>query len=195
MITQDLYLHVTDALNEIHQGDPNHTNIDGLRKSSEFLYTNRMLQMLAEFEPGADYTLQIAAQCQHLERWKVARDLFPMDRKGYHQWRKAVMDFQISRTTEVLVNSGVENSDIIEVTEILSKQGNKSHTKAQIIQDVACIVFVNWYLEGFAAKHELGKVKDIVIKTTRKMSEKGMQSLHKSSLPKPVQEILSQLTE
>lgn len=190
MIIQKLFEKATSAISEIHSCDPSFSLYNGENIPSERLYSERMLMVLNEFEPDSDYILQLAIQCQHFERWKVARDLFSMDRKGYHQWRNAVMDYQLSRTTEVLKNAGIDNADIAEITDTLSKQGNKSYEKAQIVQDVACIVFVKWYLEPFAAKHEIEKVKDIIAKTTRKISQKGLQALQQTTISEAVQILL-----
>lgn len=173
MISEHLFNRASNAIKEIHLSDPNKIVHKGSNTTAEQLYSERMLKILLEFVPGSDYQLKLAAQCQHLERWKIARDLYTMDRKGYHQWRRAVMDFQLGRTRDTLASVGLDKQDVIEITEILRNQGNKTHEKAQIIQDVACIVFVNWYLQGFAIKHESTKVQDILVKTTRKMSDRG----------------------
>ncbi|MCT7653654.1 DUF4202 domain-containing protein [Oceanimonas sp. NS1] len=46
----------------------------------------------------------------------------------------------------------------------------------QILEDVICLVFVQHYLEDFAAGHDEDKVVDIIRKTWRKMSEQGHQA-------------------
>jgi hypothetical protein len=39
---------------------------------------------------------------------------------------------------------------------------------------VICLVFLRWEAEGFIAKHEDEKVRDILAKTAKKMSERGI---------------------
>lgn len=190
MISEEKFIEVCKVITDVHSNDPTTVRYNDVNIASELLYSERMLQILGDFWGKTDYCLQLAAFCQHFERWKVARALFAMNKQGYYQWRKAVFEHQIKRTNEVLLNNGISELDIAEITEILSKKGNKLHVKAQIIEDVACLVFVIWYLQDFAAKHSIEKVKDIVGKTMQKMSDKGKQALGNYNLPQDVQNLL-----
>ena len=40
----------------------------------------------------------------------------------------------------------------------------------QVLEDIACLVFLESYLGGFAPKHDAGKVTSILTRTWRKMS-------------------------
>ena len=50
------------------------------------------------------------------------------------------------------------------------------------MEDVVCLVFLQYYFEDFAAKHEDEKVIDIVKKTWAKMSAEG----HEAALRLPL---------
>lgn len=168
---------ICTSIRNLHNADPEKVVIDSDTIASELLYSNRMLQILEIYEPGADLSLKVAVQCQHLKRWEVERNLFPLDRKGYHQWRREVMGHQLKMTENLLVTCKVAPGEIESIISMLKNQGNKSIPEAQTIQDVACIVFLKWYFEPFAKKHDEGKVVDILKKTTRKMSEKAFEVL------------------
>jgi hypothetical protein len=152
-----------------------------------------MLDTLKDFTKDADLNLQLAVQCQHLQRWKIARTLFPMDKPGYFQWRKAVMASQLAITAKTLQSQGIEEADIADITAILSKKGKEADVRAQIIEDVACIVFVQWYLEDFAAQHDFDKVVDIVRKTIKKMSSEGLVAVQIKPLSLYVTKVLGAL--
>ena len=49
----------------------------------------------------------------------------------------------------------------------------KKNEESQIIEDVICLVFLDYYFEEFAAKHTDEKIIDILQKTWTKMSEDG----------------------
>jgi hypothetical protein len=193
MITEDLYIKAYLAIDEVHALDANKEIVDGVEFPAELLYSQRMLKVLTEFAVDADYKMKLAAQCQHLERWAIARNLYPMDKKGYYQWRKAVLDYQIARMTEVLTRCGFTANNIEQISDILQNRGKKEHIEGQLLEDVACIVFIEWYLPAFAAKHDKEKVIDIVKKTTKKISEEGMAVILGRKLSKSVVEILKQI--
>jgi len=193
MITEDLYKKACLAIDEVHAKDANKELVDGVEVPAELIYSQRMLKVLTEFSVDADYKMKLAAQCQHFERWGIARNLYPMDKKGYYQWRKAVLDYQLARMTGVLGNCGFAANNIQQISDILQNRGKKEHIDGQVLEDVACIVFVEWYLPAFAAKHEPEKVIDIVKKTTKKISEEGMTAISGRNLSASVLEILKQL--
>ena len=62
----------------------------------------------------------------------------------------------------------------------------RSDPDAQTLEDVACLVFLRYYAERFAAKHAGEKVLDILIKTQRKMSPRGRAAGLDFSFPAPV---------
>jgi len=56
---------------------------------------------------------------------------------------------------------------------IVRKEKLRTNQNAQTLEDVACIVFLSYYFEPFAAKHSEEKIISIVQKTWKKMSEQG----------------------
>jgi hypothetical protein len=57
------------------------------------------------------------------------------------------------------------------------------------LEDVICLVFLEYYLEEFAAKHDEEKLIDIIRKTWNKMSPAG----HEAALRLPLSEAMLQL--
>ena len=65
---------------------------------------------------------------------------------------------------------------------LLLKKQLKKDSETQALEDVICLVFLEFYFEPFAAKHTEEKVIDILRKTWRKMSEDGQAAALKLPL-------------
>jgi len=153
--------------------DPNFYETNGLRFSKELVYGQRMTQKLLQFEPNASRALQIAARAQHICRWKIDRKEYPMDRVGYLKWREALKKMHADITSDILKEVGYDDDFIERVSLIIRKKFINKNEESQIIEDVICLVFLDYYFEEFATKHADEKVIDILQKTWKKMSEKG----------------------
>lgn len=153
--------------------DPNVYHACGLNFPKELLYSQRMSQKLLQFKPDASRALQIAARAQHICRWQIARDEYPMDRVGYLKWRETLKKMHADLTSEILKEVGYEDEFIERVSFLINKKLIKKNEESQTLEDVICLVFLDYYFEEFAEKHEDEKVIDILQKTWVKMSEDG----------------------
>lgn len=86
--------------------DPNQEISQSQSISKELLYSNRMYEVLLAFESNASETIQIAAKAQHICRWKIARESYPMDRIGYLKWREDLKKFHAKTTASILEKVG-----------------------------------------------------------------------------------------
>lgn len=164
------------AIDALNQQDPNTIRIDGKSIAVEWLYGQRMSQRLAVFAPDADELLQLAVRAQHICRWKIPRSDYPMDRQGYKRWRTDLARFHGEVTAGVMAQQGYSEEEIERVRDLLLKRNLKRDAGAQTLEDVACLVFLEFYLEDFATRHSTDKLIDIIRKTWNKMSEQGHQA-------------------
>ncbi len=153
--------------------DPNMVTVDGRARPAELVYSERMSAMLARLVPEASEALRLAARAQHLRRWTVPRDSYPMDRAGYHRWRGALKRQHAEWTAALLEESGVDAETIARVASLIRKENLKTDVESQALEDVACLVFLQHYAADFAAKHAREKMIGIVQKTWKKMSDEG----------------------
>ncbi len=153
--------------------DPNKEKVDGKLISKELLYAQRMTKMLDTFETEASEALKLAARSQHICRWEIPRDHYPMDRVGYLKWREELKKFHAAKASEILQKVGYDAETIDRVSFLLQKKKLKRDEETQTLEDVICLVFLDFYYEDFLEKHAEEKVIDILQKTWRKMSEKG----------------------
>ena len=165
------------AIDDCNRQDPNLEAVTGQPLPKAFLYGQRMSACLTDFAPKASEALQIAARAQHIERWKIARASYPKNRVGYLQWRRDLGRFHAQRTCELMKPLGYEQDVQDRVTKLLTKRGIKQDPEVQTLEDVICLVFVQFYLLDFAATQETDKLLDIIAKTWAKMSPRGRQCL------------------
>ena len=153
--------------------DPSLVNVEGRSVARELLYGQRMSGWLSRLEPEASEVLQIAARGQHIRRWVIPRSDYPMDRAGYFKWRTTLYRFHADQLEPLMQEGGYPDMDIQRMRGLVEKRGIKSNPEAQTLEDVICLVFLEFYFDDFRGRHERSKVVDIVRKTWGKMSDRG----------------------
>ena len=166
-----------EAIDKVNDQDPRKLEIDGKETTHERVYSLRMLKTLLEFEPSAPDDLQIACYAQHIGRWQLPRDTYPLGRAGYNGWRRAQYEHQSSLASKTLKNIGATDELTASVKELVAKKDRTTNPLSQALEDVACLVFVKYYAESFFEKHSKEKSISIVQKTWKKMSNKAQKHL------------------
>jgi len=178
MQNQQRFSETIKAFDAANAQDP-HLEKDGDKEvPKELLYAQRMTEMLNDFAPEASEALQLAARCQHIRRWEIPRETYPMDRKGYLLWRTELKKMHGEIAADIMQKHGYDEDTIQRVVELLQKRRLKTDPEVQTLEDVICLVFLKYYFAEFSAKHPDDKIVDIVQKTWKKMSEKA----HKAAL-------------
>lgn len=173
---------------EANGEDPNMSTYQGKVYPKELLYAMRMTDKLNDFAPNASESLQLAARCQHICRWEIPRASYEMNRIGYLKWRQDLKKFHVQKASGILRKVGHEQEVIDSVAFLLDKKQLKKNEETQILEDVICLVFLEFYFEDFIQKHSEDKLLDILRKTWRKMSKKGQDT----ALQLPLSQIVSQ---
>jgi hypothetical protein len=161
---------------EANAHDPNTEMVNGQSLPKELVYGQRMSVRLAAFRPDAPETVKLAARAQHIRRWEVPRESYPDGRAGYLKWRTDLYKRHGVIAGEIMREVGYDDETIARVQELLRKRGLKTDPQAQIMEDVACLVFLEHYFHDFAQKHDEEKLKEIVQKTWRKMTERARKA-------------------
>jgi hypothetical protein len=179
----DAYARARELIDAAHAADPNRT-ADG--RAAEMVYADRMEAWVRRLVPDATPLLRLAARGQHLERWSVPRSTFPMDKPGYHAWRRSLYTKQAERAHALLLTAGVSPAEAAELATWVSKTGLKTNPGSQALEDAACLVFLENEIGAFAAQHAdypREKFVDILRKTWRKMSPAAQQAALALDLP------------
>ena len=157
----------------------------------ELLYGRRMSDMIARFAPEASEVAQLAVRAQHIQRWKVPRSSYPMNKDGYHAWRTGLYTFHADTAGELMRQAGYDDATIERVKKAVGKRGIKSNPETQLLEDIADLVFIEHYILAFAQSkpdYDEAKWLDIIRKTWQKMS-KAAQAFAlsgKIKLPEPL---------
>jgi len=164
--------------------DPNTEIVDGKAVAKEWIYAQRMSAQLHKFYDAPSEALQLATRSQHICRWKSPRSDYPMDKSGYKKWRLDLAQLHGEIAGNIMADQDYDESMIARVKDLLLKRSLKRDEEVQALEDVACLVFIEFYLEDFAGKHDEEKLIDIIRKTWNKMSAKG----HEAALKLPLSE-------
>jgi hypothetical protein len=155
--------------------------LDG--EAAELVYARRMTASLQRLYPDASEALKLAARSQHIRRWEIPRASYPMDRAGYHTWRTTLYSFHGDVAAKILADVGYPREMIARVRSLLKKEKLKADPEAQALEDVICLVFLEYYFLDFADQHDEEKVIGILRRTWKKMSEVGQKAALELKLP------------
>ena len=183
---------VLEAIDAINANDPVATAVGGAPVPRAVLYGQRMSAVLATFQPDASEALQIAARAQHIERWIVPRQSYPEGRIAYLKWRKDLQRHHAARTGSLMRDLGYGADEIARVSALLRKERLKFDADAQALEDVICLVFLQYEAADFIALHGDGKVRDILAKTAAKMSPRGLEAASKLQLDERLAKLLGE---
>lgn len=179
-----------EAIDAAHGADPKRTR-DG--RAAELAYADQVEKWVVRLMPDADEILRLAARCQHLERWRVARESFPEGKAGYLAWRRSLYVRQAERAREIMIASGISPEKAGEAAVWVSKTGLKSNAGTQALEDAAVLTFLESEIESFAAQHSEypeEKFVDILRKTWRKMSPAAQELALSLDLPAPIRSLV-----
>ncbi|MBS1145415.1 MAG: hypothetical protein H6R14_2821 [Proteobacteria bacterium] len=163
----NLAIQLFDAANA---EDPNQE--DGQPK--ELLYARRMTDMIQRFAPQAGEVAQLAVRAQHIRRWTVPRNTYPLGKPGYFAWRTGLYKFHAATAGELMRQAGYDEIMVAQVMAAIGKEGIKTNPDTQLLEDVSCLVFIEHYMLGFAgqqADYTEEKWLGIIRKTWKKMSD------------------------
>lgn len=161
------------AIDAANAADPTLIAVGGESRPAEVVYGERMTAALATLHPDASEALQLASRAQHIRRWTIPRASYPMDRTGYLRWRTDLKRRHAEMAAAIMQANGYAEGEIARVGALIRKERLKHDAEAQALEDVACIVFLEHYVDDFAAKHDDAKLISILRKTWVKMSPHG----------------------
>ena len=153
--------------------DPNREP-DGLPK--ELAYSQRMTAWLERLAPDAPDEVKLAVRAQHIRRWEIPRNSYPQGRAAYLRWRKELGRFHADTAGAIMRDCGYGAEMVARVQAIIRKERYKADPWAQLLEDVACLVFLEFYFEAFSGEQSEESMVNILRRTWRKMSERGHEA-------------------
>ncbi len=153
--------------------DPNLVTVDGRPEPRELVYARWLTGWVLRLCPEASEALRLAARCQHLCRWLVPRQSYPMTRAGYLQWREGLKRFHAQKAGEILREAGYPAEMIQRVQQLNLKHGLPHDAEVQVLEDALCLVFLEHQFGDLAGKTSEEKMINALRKAWLKMSPAG----------------------
>ncbi|RYN50033.1 hypothetical protein AA0118_g11198 [Alternaria tenuissima] len=161
------------AIDAAHALDPNKVTINNEEMPYELHYAQKCTSYLEKRAPDASEPLRIAIRAQHFRRWEVPRSSYPMTRPGYHAWRTYLKKRQAELVEQICLDSGYSKEDSETVGSLIRKEDLKANEETMVLEDVACLVFLDDQFEAFEKEHDEDKIVRILQKTWGKMTDQG----------------------
>lgn len=109
----------------------------------------------------------------------MPRDSFPKTRPGYLTWRARQKTQAAAQVRELLssMDEPLPADECERVAALIGKQNLATDEETQVLEDVACLVFLDDQLDDFEKQpdHDEEKILRILRKTWVKMSPKGQE--------------------
>lgn len=183
-----MFEQVVELIKSANSEDPNQESDGEKSWPKELLYTHRMADMLERYSPDADDVMKLSIQAQHIQRWQSPRNAYPMNKKGYHQWRTNLYQFHADTLAALMQTAGYSETDIDRAKQAVGKKSLKNNPDTQLLEDVSALVFIEHYMQAFVDKHpEYDEEKwiSIILRTWNKVSKTGQQFALSGALKLP----------
>jgi hypothetical protein len=185
------------GIDKANRADPNTDLLSGEALPREYIYSLHMTRWLHVLEPEPSEAVQIACRAQHIERWTMPRSEYPEGRKAYYEWRQACGRMHGRRAAEIMAGCGYPQAECGHVEMVVTKRELRKDADTQLLEDVACLVFLEKYFAQFyedKADYDREKWLRIVRRTWKKMSPRaqGQAQVLADALPGHLQELLQE---
>ena len=172
-MTSERFERLIARIDQLNGEDPNTELVNGIAHPRELLYAKRLSEWVLRLKPDASEELRIAARGQHIQRWTIPRNQYPMNRQGYLRWRETLKTFHAQKIAELMREMGYPPEQIERVQLIMGKRHLQDDSDTQTLEDALCLVFLETQFADLRQKTPDDKMKEIVRKTWKKMSEQG----------------------
>ncbi len=150
--------------------DPNTENADGQNIPRELIYAQWLTDWVLKLSPNASEPLRLAARCQHICRWEIPRNSYPMDKPGYLRWRADLKKFHAAKSGKILREAGYDESVVQRVQELNLKKNFPNDPEVCVLEDALCLVFLERQLAPLATKSDDEKMINALQKSWKKMT-------------------------
>jgi hypothetical protein len=161
---------------EANSRDPNTIMSSEGPRARELVYAEWLTDWVLRLCPEASEELRLAARSQHLCRWQVPRQSYPMTRPGYLQWRESLKKFHAEKAGEILREVGYPPETVARVQGLNLKKNLAEYNETRVLEDALCLVFLQHQFTELAAKTPEEKMLGVIQKTWKKMSPAGQNA-------------------
>lgn len=164
-----------ERFDEENSLDPNKETVDGKPQPRELVYAKRLTKWVKKLVPNASEVLQLAARCQHICRWSIPREKYPMDKPGYLKWRTELKNFHAAKSGAILREVGYDEDTVHKVQDLNLKKNFPKDPECRVLEDALCLLFLEHQFDNLAERFDEAKMINAVQKTWIKMSAQGRE--------------------
>jgi hypothetical protein len=160
---------------EANAKDPNPVLIEGVARPRELVYSRWLWDWVLRLCPAASEALRLAARSQHICRWEVPRESYPMTRPGYLKWRQDLKQLHARISGEILRGVGYPEALVARVQELNLKKNFPQDPEVCVLEDALCLVFLEHQFGELARKATDEKVINALRKSWGKMTPQARE--------------------
>jgi len=172
---------VVQLFDQHNSADPNQENDGTNLMPRELLYARRLTAWVFKLDSNPTEIVLLASRCQHIGRWAMPRNSYPMTKPGYLAWRTALKKYHADLAEKYLMSAGYEPSVIQKIRDLLLKTNLRQDPEMQIIEDALCLVFLEFQLAELSRRTDENKMVNALQKSWAKMSSAARK--HALALP------------
>ena len=180
------------AIDAANAEDPTVVEVRGQQVALALVHGQLAAEWIDKLVDQPDETLRLAARAHHLRRWELPRDGYPSGRAGYLRWRRDQKVRHANDVAAILESCGYETSEIEAVQRLIRRE---SVDGTQAVEDAACLVFIETQLASIAERMDHDLLIDVIRKTARKMSDRGLSLVASIPLGDAEKSLLNQALE
>ena len=181
------------AIDAANAADPFTISVRGVERPKEQAHAELMTEWVLRLDPDATEEQLLAARAHHLRRWAVPRTTYKEGRAGYLRWRRDLQRQHAAEVAEILGREGYEDASIARVQSIIRKERLTADPVVQTHEDALCLVFLETQAEDLAAQLGEDHTVEVLEKTARKMSQRGVDAAVQLDLPFAVRALLERV--
>lgn len=165
------------AIDAANAADPTDVTVRGSVEPLALVHGRLATEWVQRLRPDAPEPVLVAARAHHLRRWESPRSSYPDGRAGYLRWRRDQKARHATDVATILGPAGYDDSEIARVQALIKREGLGSDPDTQLVEDAACLVFVETQLVSTAATLEPEHMVTVLQKTAKKMSPEAIALL------------------
>ena len=150
--------------------DPHVEQVADVAHPRELLYAKWLTEWVLKLCPEASEELRLAARCQHICRWMVPRESYPMTRAGYLKWRAGLKQFHAQKAGDILREVGYPDDVVARVQSLNQKKNFPNDAEGRVLEDALCLVFLEHQFADLASKTAHDKMINALQKVWNKMT-------------------------
>ena len=182
-------------IDKAHSEDPKRIETSGSSTPYELHYAQKSTFYLNLHTSNPSPLLATAVRAQHFRRWEVPRNSYPVTKPGYFAWRTFLKKRQAEQVKGICLESGYSEEEAGRVASLIAKEDlkkgeGKGDPEVQVLEDVACLVFLDDQFEAFEKEHDEEKIISILKKTWVKMGKRGQEMALEMNLSDRAKELV-----